>query len=385
MKSNICINGRFLTQPLTGVQRFAIESVKAIDRMLSRRPELLNEFRFVVLAPRRSVVPKDLQHVTVRTVGVLAGHLWDQIELAYHARGGLLLSLCGAGPVLHARRHIVAIHDGAVFANAQNFSCAYRTLHGSLAPLLARTTRSVITVSEFSRRELAGRYPSMAPKLRIVPNGAEHILSQAADGAILGLNELVPGRYALALGNLSPNKNVRLVIRAFAELDDLDLRLAVAGGQSARVFSESGLQHGPQVAPLGYVSDAAVRALYENAFCFVFPSLYEGFGIPPLEAMLCGCPVIVSDIPALRETCGDAALYCDPHDPSSLATQIRALADSPDLRDRLRELGLARARQFTWDRSAEMLLDVIREVRDGGTERASHRVLSPTGRLDGRT
>jgi glycosyltransferase involved in cell wall biosynthesis len=129
------------------------------------------------------------------------------------------------------------------------------------------------------------------------------------------------------------------------------------------VFSSCAVDHDPGVVRLGRVSDGAVRALYENALCFAFPSLYEGFGIPSLEAMLCGCPVIASDIPALRETCGEAALYCDPHEPKSLARQIRALACDRDLRSKLRTLGLPRARGFSWNRSAELLLDTLREVR----------------------
>lgn len=377
---SVYLNGRFLSQPVTGVQRFALETVRAFDRMLSGRADMRDEFRFVVLAPRKSVLPQDLRHVSARAIGVLAGHPWDQLELAVHARSGVLLSLCGAGPVLHPR-HIVAMHDAAVFANARNFSRSYRAYYGALVPLLARTARSIVTVSAFSRNELARYSPVVANKLRVVPNGAEHILAAAADGAILATHGLVPGRYVLALGSLSPNKNGKLVSDAFAELNDPSLRLAIAGGRSARVFSGYSVERSPRIADLGYVPDNAVRALYENALCFVFPSFYEGFGIPPLEAMLCGCPVIVSDIPALRETCGDAALYCDPHDPRSLAMNIRALAGSAELRARLRELGLARARQFTWRRSAEMLLDVVREVRDGAPRRDGRRAQAPQSRL----
>ena len=378
----VYLNGRFLAQPLTGVQRFALENVRALDRMLCCRPDMRRDFRFVLLSPRKSIVPQDLQHVSARKVGVLAGHPWDQLELAFYARNGLLLSLCGAGPAFHPR-HIVAIHDAAVVANPQNFSHPYRVLHGALAPVLARTTRAVVTVSRFSRKALARHYPTMAEKLRIVPNGAEHILAEAADATVLPTNGLEPQRYVLALGSVSPNKNVKLVGEAFAQFSGLNLRLAVAGGRANRVFSDYNVQNSPHIAALGYVPDRAVRALYENALCFVFPSFYEGFGIPPLEAMLCGCPVIVSDIPALRETCGNAALYCDPHDPQSLARHIRALAEGPELRDRLRELGLARAREFTWERSAEMLMDVVREVRDGGAKRADWGAHSPQNRLDG--
>lgn len=118
---------------------------------------------------------------------------------------------------------------------------------------------------------------------------------------------------------------------------------------------------------LGYVSDASLRALYENALCFVLPSLYEGFGIPPVEAMLCGCPVIVSTAPALVETCADGALFCDPKSPAELAGRIVALADDDDLRSRMRARGLARARQFTWDDAADRIIGLLQ--RSGGWQR----------------
>ncbi|MCU0892881.1 MAG: glycosyltransferase [Rhodospirillales bacterium] len=368
----IYVNGRFLAQPLTGVQRFALQIFKAIDGMTSLGSQLNKEFSFEVLTPRDAIPPK-FKNITARPVGVLRSHLWDQLELPMYARSGLLLSLCGAGPVLH-REHIVAIHDAAIFANPRNFSLPYRAVHGALAPALVRAAKGLVTVSHFSRKELARYCPSTAKKMGIVPNGADHILADAADPAVLDAHHLRRGRYVLALGSLSPSKNIRLATAAIAELADLDLRLVVAGG-SSRVFSSCAVDRGPGVVWLGRVSDGAVRALYENALCFVFPSLYEGFGIPSIEAMLCGCPVVASDIPALRETCGEAALYCDPHEPKSLAAQIRALACDPDLRSKLRTLGLARARGFSWNRSAELLLDTLREVRGSSAphcQRLSH-------------
>jgi glycosyltransferase involved in cell wall biosynthesis len=102
-----------------------------------------------------------------------------------------------------------------------------------------------------------------------------------------------------------------------------------------------------------------LRALYENAACFIFPSFYEGFGLPPLEAMHCGCPVIVSDRASLPEVCGDAAVYCDPDDPADIARQLRLVLTSSELRRELREAGFARARSFGWQRSAEQLNELL--------------------------
>ena len=216
-------------------------------------------------------------------------------------------------------------------------------------------------------------------------NGADHILVHSTDDSVLTANGLVPHHYVLALGNISVNKNIRVVAEVVAKLKGSNLRLVVAGARSAKLFSDYGLGDYPRTSVLGYISDGAIRALYEQALCFVFPSLYEGFGIPPLEAMLCGCPVIVSDIPALRETCGDAALYCDPRDPDGLAAHISMLANDPELQARLRDTGWAQSRAFTWDRAAEMLLKTMREVLDTGTRRAGWGARSRTPRSDGRT
>ena len=131
------------------------------------------------------------------------------------------------------------------------------------------------------------------------------------------------------------------------------------------MFADCEMKSTANLVRLGYVSDAALRALYENALCFVLPSLYEGFGIPPVEAMLCGCPVIVSTAPALVETCGEGALFCDPHSPAELAAKIVALADDDDLGSRMRARGLARARQFTWDDAAGRIIGLLQRSGEG--------------------
>lgn len=359
MKPAVYVNGRFLSQPLTGVQRYSLELVKALDRLVCQAGS------WNVLLPRDAREVQGLRCIRQRRVGRLRGHAWDQFELGVHSCEGILVSLCGSGPILHPRQ-VVAIHDAAVFANAGNFSSHFIAMHRLLQLSLSRTADVIVTVSEFSRSELARHLPAAASKLRVVLNAADHILDLPASRAILDAHGLSPGSYIFALGSKSANKNAKLAFQALSMVDEPGVRLVLAGVEAPRVLSAVQGPHDPRVLSLGRIGDAEVRALYENALCFVFPSFYEGFGIPPLEAMICGCPVIVSDIPALRETCGDAALYCDPHDPKSLANGIRAVANDPDLRNRLRGVGLARAQAFSWDRSAAALLDVIREVRDRG-------------------
>ncbi|MDJ0950172.1 MAG: glycosyltransferase family 1 protein [Alphaproteobacteria bacterium] len=360
LPEKIYINGRFLTQPLSGVQRFAEEVVKGLDRALARDPGCLPFEQITLIVPKGARRLVELENIAVIEAGLLSGHFWDQLDLARLAHDGFLLSLCNSGPILHGRQ-ILAVHDAAVFANPENFSSSYRILHRTLEPLLARQSVALITVSKFSRRELSHYCGVPEEKFHIVQNGADHILSQEPDNSVIHKNKLQESRFLLAVGNISRNKNVNLIIQAFRRMRRDDLSLVVVGGEG-RPFAQSIPDVDNEIVSAGYVTDQELRALYENALGFVFPSLYEGFGIPPLEAMLCGCPVIVSRAAALPETCADAALYCDPSDPGSLADRIQELADQPGLRDNLRSRGRQHANRFTWERATSQLINVMKQV-----------------------
>jgi hypothetical protein len=138
------INGRFLSQRMTGQQRFSLELVTAFDRWLTDNPQARRDCRLVILAPRDAVALVNLRHVELRRVGTLKGHLWDQIDLPRHSLDGILLSLCGTGPLLHPR-HLVAIHDAAPFANPENFTRKFRVAYSVLIPLLVKAARCVVT------------------------------------------------------------------------------------------------------------------------------------------------------------------------------------------------------------------------------------------------
>lgn len=138
-------------------------------------------------------------------------------------------------------------------------------------------------------------------------------------------------------------------------------------GASYRGFRDAGLTLTHGAADVVRFADrvrtfAELASLYRAAVCLLFPSFYEGFGLPALEAMAHGCPVVASDIPALREVCGDAAVYCNPHDPSDIAERILMVASDSQLRERLRRFGLARAREFSWEKCARQTLAILRSV-----------------------
>lgn len=344
MAEPVFINGRFLTQPLSGVQRYAGEIVRALDQ----RPDAADRYRLLLPKGAR---PPALERIPVSQIGGAGSHLWEQTALAWAARRGVLLSLCGSGPLMHPRQ-VVVIHDAAVFRRPGHFRTGYALFHRAMGRALARRAR-LATVSEFSRRELAVVLDTSAAKITVAPNGADHLARVAPDDAVIDRLGLRGLRYFVALGNRAPNKNIGLIVRALARLPEADIRLVLIGGQSPVVFGHAGVTHDSRVMLAGRCTDAETQAVLQGACALVFPSLYEGFGIPPLEAFASDCPVIASDIPAVREVCADAALYIDPTDDAGLAAQMDAMlrGAAPDLR----HAGHARAGAYRWERSAGIL------------------------------
>jgi glycosyltransferase involved in cell wall biosynthesis len=221
-----------------------------------------------------------------------------------------------------------------------------------------RRAKTIATVSRFSASELTRFFGRRKGALEVLYESGEHILRGAPDPGILKRLDLVGRRYVLAVGSRARNKNFMAAVRAVESLGDPQVKLVAAGGSNNRVFAGTELKADSLVLA-GYVSDGELRALYENADCFIFPSLYEGFGLPPLEAMQCGCPVIVSDRAAMPEVCGEAALYCNPEDVADIARQLRRVLDSAALRAEMRERGRARARLFSWQKAADQLEDLL--------------------------
>lgn len=349
--ARICINGRFLSQQLSGVQRVGREILTAFDGLIEDDLIDRNRTHVEVLAPRGVGLPQHIRNIPLRHVGRLTGHPWEQAELVRGAGDGILLNLCNTAPAL-ARHQLVLIHDAAVHANPKAYTAHFRAWYRLLWARLARSPSRLLTVSEFSRSELAKHLGVAPSRLSVISEGADHITRVTADDSILTRHGLTARPYLLAVSSTSPNKNFGAVARAIALLGANDVDFVVAGGVNPRVFSAAGSALPPSVRHVGHVSDAELRALYEHAACFVFPSLYEGFGLPPLEAMACGCPVIASQTSSIPETCGNAVLYCDPASPADIADKISKLISNDVLRGRLRAKGIARARQFSWRRSA---------------------------------
>lgn len=344
---------------MSGVQRYARQIVAELDS-LDARPR---GSRFVLLTPA-GAPDQALTSIEQRAVGRLRGHGWDQVSFAAAARDGVALSLAATGPILHPR-HVVVIHDAAVQRHPEHFSGAYRIAHNLVDHLLARTA-TIATVSEFSRHELSDVFRVPARSILLAPNGWQH-MKIVPDLSIVDRLGIADRPFFLAVGNLTQNKNLSVTMRALARLPQGRTSLVAVGGIDSSVFGTANIpQPGPDLLLPGRLSDAEVAGLMRSAKALIFPSIYEGFGIPPIEAFVNGCPVLASTAEAVVEVCQDAAEYFDPHDDARLAELMQmVLADD----GRWRAAKLARAQErlahYSWRRSAEILAEACARLARG--------------------
>lgn len=347
----VYVNGKFVAQRTTGVQRVATALLQALDTRVPAG-------RFVLLCPPGGDAPV-LHNIAVRRVGPrgLALHLWEQAVLPWAARDGWLLSLAGAAPAF-ARRHLAMLHDAAVFDCPWAYRPAFVRWYRWLFRRLGRRAVALLTVSEFSRQRLQAVLQPAAP-IFVVRNGADHLQDVVPDASVLARLGVAGRPFVLAVGSSNPSKNLPALVRAHALLGPDAPPLVVAGGRRDRVFGDVHWPDTPGLVLAGPMNDAELVALYRAATLMAFPSLYEGFGLPPLEAMQHGCPVIVAPIPALLETCGSAAACFDGTDPQAIARGLRTLLDDPARRRVLAQQGREHAATRRWDAAAGELLDVL--------------------------
>jgi glycosyltransferase involved in cell wall biosynthesis len=361
----IAINGRFLTQAITGVQRYALEVIHALDNILTQE-EIPHQVE--ILAPPGTPMEQSFRSIRLRVVGWGSGQIWEQTSLPFFCRGSVLFTPTGGSPLLH-RRNVFTLPDAGVFATPEAYStayCVWYRAHHRLA--VTNPDLKLLTVSEFSRKELS-YYLHLDPNsIAMIPEGHEHALRPLSDLTVLDRLGLTRGSYLLGVGSANPNKNFATLIAAFAHLRDSlptgqDTKLVVVGGADPRIFGAEG--HTLEgVLRAGYLSDEELRALYENAVAFVFPSIYEGFGLPPLEAMALGCPVICSNAASLPEVAGDAAIQVDPYDVEGIAAAMRKLVTDPAAREELIARGYRQIQHFQWHNAAlatwQLLLQAAR-------------------------
>ena len=347
----IVLNCRVLTRPtITGVERWTSE---VVTRLQALAPD-----RYLAAAPPACAQRRG------------RGQAWEQLALPWRAareHAALIFSPANLAP-LPWPRNVLVMHDAAVMREPGSYSPAYRAWHRRVGLACARRALAVITVSEFSRRELIETCGLDPERLVVIGGGvSDRFAPGAADERVLERLGLARP-YVLTIATADPRKNLQALKLAAARLAQAGIDLVWAG-DSRPYFSQVASLRG--LRPLGYVDDRDLLDLYRGALAFVLPSRYEGFGLPCLEAMGCGIPVVAAARGALPETCGDAALLVDPDDAEATAESVMCAATVSAVRDPLRASGPRRARLHSWDHVAADTHALLVELAD----RRAHAVL----------
>jgi glycosyltransferase involved in cell wall biosynthesis len=363
----LALNGKFTAQRTTGVQRHAAEVLRALDALLLDSPGHVLHAQPPVLYMPAGAPPPRFALIRVRAcpgpvqgLGAIALHLWEQWTLPRMARGGLLLSLAGSSPAWGGLR-VVTLHDAALWDHPQAYGRVFRAWYRWLFGRQARHAAALLTVSRFSQGRLAQALGLPLQRLSVVPGGSGHLQGVVPDERILTRLGVERGRYFVAVASSNPTKNLARLVQAHADAGAALPPLVLVGGASPGVFASPPVTEagGPGLRMAGTVSDAELKALLAHALALVCPSLYEGFGLPVLEAMDCACPVLAARAASLPEVAGSAALYADPTDAGDLAAGLGRLAADGPLRASLREAGLRRSAALPWADSARALLAVL--------------------------
>ena len=337
--SRIAVNTRTLAHPVTGVQRYVLE-------LLAR------------MGPRLDRLQPPVPRLGVR------GHWWEQRTLPKLLDGRLLWSPSNTGP-LGVSHQVVTLHDVVPLDHPEWLSRRFALWYRALIPRLARRVKAILAVSEFTKQRIIETCAVDPAKIHVVHHGVDPRFSPQPTDRVAAVRRrlAVPdGPYVLTVGTLEPRKNLRRLLAAWRQVTSThaDAALVIAGGAGvSRIFRQLDVAQPPRVLLTDRVDDDDLPALYSGADVFAYVSEYEGFGLPPLEAMACGTPVVTANRTAMPEVVGDAAVTVDPFDVDAIAAGLSELMADADRRADLSARGCARSRAFTWESAAAKTWDVL--------------------------
>lgn len=330
--TQVVINGRFLGRRLTGVERYGREILRYIGDSSRTESTCWQGWK---------------------------GHAWEQFILPTKLdQKSVLWSPANTGPLM-VRRQALTIHDLSPLEHPEWFHTSFAVWYRLFLPILARRVQCVFTPSEYVKEKVSRRFGIR--NVTVTPNGVDHSLFHP------GVKQTqfdLPPFYVLFVGTLEPRKNLEGLLHAWKAIKDefKEMWLMIVGVRG-RVFKTIQVSREiERVRFLGYVDDETLAGLYANASLFVLPSQDEGFGLPALEAMASGTPVIVSDGGALPEVMGDAGMLFCLSDPNGLKSTLTACLSDAGLRTELRRKGLERAKQFSWQRTAEIVWKNLHDI-----------------------
>lgn len=339
----LILNGRARGRvTVRGVERWARE---VIPRLLALRPE-----RYIAIDPPPGFAD-------------WPGQAWEQLVLparAWRRRAALVFSPANLAPALWPR-NVVVVHDVAVLRNPRAYSRPYREWHARVGLECARRALRVVTVSEFSRAELVALAGLDPDRVVVIRGGVDARFSPSADHERVASRYGLDRPYVLTVGTADRRKNLSVLDETARRLDGIGMQLVWAGAARQHIRATPALD---SLRALGYVTEPDLPGLYAGARAFVLPSLYEGFGLPCIEAMACGTPVVASDRAGLPEACGDAALLVDPREPRAVAEAVLRAVTDLALRADMRTKGRQHTADASWERTSRELDALLVSLAD---------------------
>lgn len=366
----IAVNASIVDPILSGLGVYAVHLLRELHRFHSDLvvytscPEVCGVNSTIVRRTSPRVQPSHGRRGHLQRVA------WIQMVLPFRLladRASLLLSPLPEGMLFPIIPQVVVVHDILPLHFPEEYPRQQHYFR-YFVPMILRKARAIIAVSENTKQDIVTRYGIGADRVRVIPDGYETSRYQTGIDSEGVKKKYGLTAYLLYVGNLLPHKNLHRLLNAFALISKrFPHRLSITGRKDPRYYpaleAEAralGLEE--RVSFLDYVPPGELAALYAGADALVLPSLYEGFGLPVLEAMACGTPVIASRTGSIPEVAGDAAVLVDPYDVQGMVDAIEAVLGDPGMREVMRRKGLEQANRFSWERTAAMVLEVIREV-----------------------
>ena len=359
------LDGVPLSQALTGVGHYTLELAHALARIAP-------EDRFELVSPLASLHPPELPSNLRVTQAETSARLWWQVGLPRYIRRARFSVFHGTNysvPLWKTCPTVVTIHDLSLLLWPQTHTQHLARRARWRLPLMARRADAIIVPSQGIKTEVCDYLDIGESKITVIPEAPRASFLPVAETTAVRRRLNIGDDFILFVGTIEPRKNLLTLVRAFEEVvrsNACYTQLVLAGDEGWLTGELHGFlknaDFSERVRLVGYLADDDLRALYSSCRVFVYPSLYEGFGLPLLEAMACGAPVITSDIPSIRETVGDVALLVSPTDVNELARGIVRLLENPAEREQRSAMGKQHASKFSWEKAAASTLDIYRRL-----------------------
>lgn len=344
----IAINGRFLTQELTGVQRFAYEVTCLLKKKYGDE--------VIIITPQCKISKTDTFQLETTQTGSFSGYIWEQLELPkFLKKNGspLLINFCNMAPVYYNNK-ISTIHDITYEKYPDDYPFKMRFLYKKMIPYICRSSKHILTVSEFSKKEMVEQYKLKQENISVVYNAANPLFHYTYD------ENLSKKKYILAFASTGQNKNSEMIFKTFEVIrkSRQDIWLYVIGN-CHRINEYKKYIYDDHIVFLGRISDEDLIRYYSNACVFFYPSLYEGFGIPVIEAQACRCPVVASNVTTFPEILRNSAVLVAPDNLNEMVNRIQIIIDDDKVRAEIIRKGTENCKRFTWEYSCLKIIQIV--------------------------